>query len=124
MRLKYFIILIGLIAALPSRAQQADSISYNLSLKEAIDYAQTHQSAILNAKLDQEIAKNTVRQTIGIGLPQISGNANFQDFIKVPTNLLPGEFFGQPGTQVPVQFGVKYQSLVGLDLNQLIFDGS
>lgn len=124
MRFKYFIILIGLIAALPSRAQQADSISYNLSLKEAIDYAQTHQSAILNAKLDQEIAKNTVRQTIGIGLPQISGNANFQDFIKVPTNLLPGEFFGQPGTQVPVQFGVKYQSLVGLDLNQLIFDGS
>ena len=124
MRFKYFVILIGLIAALPSWAQQADSISYNLSLKEAIDYAQTHQSAILNAKLDQEIAKNTVRQTIGIGLPQISGNANFQDFIKVPTNLLPGEFFGQPGTQVPVQFGVKYQSLVGLDLNQLIFDGS
>ena len=124
MRFKYFIILIGLIAALPSWAQQADSISYNLSLKEAIDYAQIHQSAILNARLDQEIAKNTVRQTIGIGLPQISGNANFQDFIKVPTNLLPGEFFGQPGTQVPVQFGVKYQSLVGLDLNQLIFDGS
>jgi len=124
MRFKYFIILIGLIAALPSWAQQADSISYNLSLKEAIDYSQIHQSAILNARLDQEIAKNTVRQTIGIGLPQISGNANFQDFIKVPTNLLPGEFFGQPGTQVPVQFGVKYQSLVGLDLNQLIFDGS
>lgn len=103
--------------------QTADTIA-SFSLREAIEYAQTHQVSILNARIDEDIAQNTVKQTIGIGLPQISGNANFQDFIKVPTTLLPGEFFGKPGTQVPVQFGVKYQSSLGLELNQLLFDGT
>jgi len=113
-----------LVGFLPGWAQPADSTSYNFSLQEAIDYAQTHQTAVLNARIDEDIAKNTVKQTIGIGLPQVSGNANFSDFIKIPTSLLPGEFFGQPGTQIPVQFGVKYQSSAGLELNQLLFDGT
>lgn len=106
------------------RGQQTDSIPYLLSLQEAIDYAQAHQTSVLNGRIDEEIAKNTVKQTIGIGLPEIKGTGNFQDFIKLPTSLLPGEIFGQPGTQIPVQFGVKYQSTFGLDLNQKIFDGS
>jgi outer membrane protein TolC len=78
----------------------------------------------LNASIDEEIAKNTVKRTIGIGLPQLNGNVNFQDFLKIPTNLLPGEIFGKPGTQIPVQFGVQYQSSYGLELSQLLFDGS
>jgi outer membrane protein TolC len=78
----------------------------------------------LNASIDEEIAKNTVKRTIGIGLPQLNGNVNFQDFLKIPTNLLPGEIFGKPGTQIPAQFGVQYQSSFGLELNQLLFDGS
>ena len=123
MKYKYFSLLLCLSLGLSAKAQHADTIA-NFSLQEAIDYAQSHNSSILNAIIDEDIAKNTVKQTIGIGLPQLSGNANFQDFIKVPTNLLPGEFFGQPGTLVPVQFGVKYQSSAGLELNQLLFDGS
>jgi outer membrane protein TolC len=106
-----------------AKAQLTDSLA-NFSLKEAIDYAQNHQSSILNASIDEEIAKNTVKQTIGIGLPQLNGNVNFQDFLKIPTNLLPGEIFGKPGTQIPAQFGVQYQSSFGLELNQLLFDGS
>ena len=64
-----------LVGFLPGWAQPADSTSYNFSLQEAIDYAQTHQTAVLNARIDEDIAKNTVKQTIGIGLPQVSGNA-------------------------------------------------
>ena len=109
--------------AIPVKAQQKDTIA-TFTLNQAISYAQKHQSSILNAQIDEQIAKNTVKQTIGIGLPQLSGNASFQDFIKIPTSLLPGEVFGQPGTQIPVQFGVKYNSVVGLELNQLVFDGT
>lgn len=123
MKYKYLSLMICLFLGLSARAQQSDTVAA-LNLKQAIDYAQNHQVSILNARIDEEIARNTVKQTIGIGLPQVSGNANFQDFIKLPTSLLPGEFFGKPGTQVPVQFGVKYQSSVGLELNQLLFDGS
>ncbi len=123
MKYKYLALLLCLSLGLSAQAQQADTIA-NFSLQEAIDYAQNHNSSILNAIIDEDIAINTVKKTIGIGLPQVSGTANFQDFIKVPTNLLPGEFFGQPGTQVPVKFGVKYQSLAGLELNQILFDGT
>lgn len=123
MKYKYFPLIFCLFAGLSAKAQLTDTVAH-FSLQEAIDYAQNHSSSILNAKLDQDIAGNTVRQTIAIGLPQLSGNANFQDFLKVPTNLLPGDFFGQPGTMVPVKFGVKYQSSVGLELNQKVFDGT
>lgn len=109
--------------AIPTKAQQKDTVA-TFTLNQAISYAQRHQTSILNAQLDEQIAKNTVKQTIGIGLPQVSGNASFQDFIKIPTSLLPGEVFGAPGTQIPVQFGVKYNSSFGLELNQLVFDGT
>jgi len=112
-----------LIAGYSAKAQMADTVAA-FTLQEAIDYAQTHQSAILNAKVDEEIARNTVKKTVGMGLPQINANVNFQDFIKVPTNLLPGEFFGKPGEMIPVRFGVKYQSSAGLELSQLLFDGT
>ncbi|HKG05352.1 MAG TPA: TolC family protein [Pedobacter sp.] len=121
----YIVALLMLTAGMMARAQSADSLNYSLSLKAAIDYALTHQVTVLNATVDEEIARNTVKKTIGIGLPQVSSSFNFQDYLKVPTNLLPGEFFGQPaGTQIPVKFGVKYNSSAGIELNQLIFDGS
>ena len=123
MKYNYLILIFCLFYVIPAKAQLTDSIT-KFSLQEAIDYAQSHQSSILNASIDKEIAKNTVKRTIGIGLPQLNGNVNFQDFLKIPTNLLPGEIFGKPGTQIPVQFGVQYQSSYGLELSQLLFDGS
>ncbi|MDQ7948665.1 MAG: TolC family protein [Pedobacter sp.] len=109
--------------ATPAFSQQKDTTA-SFSLQDAINYAQNHQISIKNAKIDEQIAINTVKKTIGIGLPQVSANASFQDYLKVPTSLIPGEFFGQPGTEIPVTFGVKYNSGIGLELNQLLFDGS
>ena len=123
MNYKSLTLFLCLIIASNAKAQLADTIAH-FSLQEAIDYAQTYHSSIQNAKIDEEIAANTVKQTIGIGLPQVNGNVNFQDFIKVPTSLVPGEIFGQPGRLLPVQIGVKYQSSFGLELNQLLFDGT
>lgn len=112
-----------LIGVTPIKAQQKDTTA-NFSLPEAIVYAQQHQVNVLNAQLDEQIAKNKVKQTTGIGLPQINANVNFQDFLKVPTSLIPGEIFGQPGEKIPVKFGVKYNSSVGIEASQLLFDGS
>ncbi len=123
MKYKYLTLLLCLFSIIDARAQLVDTVAH-FSLQEAIEYAQKNQSSIQNAKIDEEIASNTVKQTIGIGLPQVNGSVNFQDFIKVPTSLLPGDIFGQPGKLLPVQFGVKYQSTFGLELNQLLFDGT
>ncbi len=105
------------------KAQQAEP--YQFSLQQAIEFAFKNQSAVLNADIDVQIAKNKVNETTGIGLPQVSTNFSFQDFVKVPVSLIPGEFFGEPaGTFIPVQFGVKYQSALSLEASQLLFDGS
>ncbi len=123
MKHQLYIFLFCLSWAIPTMAQNKDTVA-SFSLQEAISYAQKHQVSIINAQIDEQIAKNTVKQTIGIGLPQVSASANFQDYLKVATSLLPGEFFNAPGTFVPVKFGVKYNSSIGLDVNQLLFDGS
>jgi outer membrane protein len=103
---------------------QVDSIkTYSFGLEECINYAYEHQTDVLNANLDQKIAEAKVKET-GIGLPQVNGTADLRDFLKLPTSLLPGEFFGSPGTFIPVRFGVKYNSNLGISVNQLLFDGS
>ncbi len=123
MKQPFYILSFCLCLMLPAKAQQKDTVA-NFSLKDAILYAQTHQVNVLNAQIDEQIAKNRVKQTTGIGLPQVSASVNFQDFLKVPTSLIPGEIFGQPGQKIPVKFGVKYNSSVGLEASQLLFDGS
>lgn len=121
----YLIIMLFVTANVIAKAQGTDSLTYNLSLKAAIDYALSHQTAVLNAIVDEEIARNTVRQTIGTGLPQVSTSYSFQDFLKLQTTLLPGEFADPPSsTPIPVEFGTKYNSTAAIELTQLIFDGS
>jgi outer membrane protein TolC len=114
--------------ALCSFAQQVEppaGQTHNFSLQDCINYAYQHQDTVLNAALDVKSAEYKVKETTGIGLPQISGSASFQDYVKIPTTLIPAQFFGgKAGEFVPVQFGVKYQSGLGLNLSQLLFDGS
>ena len=102
---------------------QPDGQMYNFTLADCINYAYLHQDSVLNAGLDVKSAEYRIKETTGRGLPQINGTATFQDYLKIATSLLPGEFFGAPGTFIPVKFGVKYQSNVGVGLTQLLFDG-
>src|SRR3569833_2744771 len=126
--MKHLLLIMLLFAGLDSFAQQAAQPSpkvYNYSLQDCIKYAYEHQDTVLNAQLDTRSAEYKVKETTGQGLPQISGSANIQDYVKIPTTLIPGQFFGAPaGTFIPVQFGVKFQSALGLNMSQLLFDGS
>jgi outer membrane protein len=107
-----------------SQAQPANQ-TYNFSIADCLNYAFEHKDSVLNANLDVKSADYRVKEIIGQGFPQISGTASFQDYLKIPTTLLPGEFFGAPaGTFIPVKFGVKYQSNLGVNASQLLFDPS
>ena len=102
---------------------QPEGQVYSFTLADCINYAYLHRDSVLNAALDVKSAEYRVKETIGRGLPQVAATGSFQDYLKIPTSLLPGEFFGAPGTFIPVKFGVKYQSSLGVNLNQLLFDG-
>jgi outer membrane protein len=108
-----------------SQTPPATPQTYNFSVQEAVNYAISHKDSVVNAGLDVKSADYRVKEIIGQGFPQIDGTASFQDYLKIPTTLLPGEFFGAPaGTFIPVKFGVKYQSNLGISASQLLFDPS
>jgi outer membrane protein len=123
---RIFTLLICITGALQGYSQtQPAPQTYNFSVQEAISYALTHKDSVVNSGLDVKSADYYVKELIGQGFPQVDGTASFQDYLKIPTTLLPGEFFGAPaGTFIPVKFGVKYQSNLGVNVSQLLFDPS
>jgi outer membrane protein TolC len=94
----------------------------SFSLKEAQDYAVENSYAVRNSMLDLEIAKKKLTETMSIGLPQVDATVDYNYFLALPTSLIPGDFFGQPGEMIEVQFGTKHNATAGIILRQLIFD--
>ena len=96
-----------------------------VSLEEALDFGEQNNRTIQNANLGVQKAYKDKWSTIAIGLPQISANANYQNFIELPTSLIPAQFFGgNEGDFAEVQFGTPQTMDAGVTVQQLIFDGS
>ncbi|MBV6640117.1 MAG: TolC family protein [Cyclobacteriaceae bacterium] len=107
------------------------------TLDDCVEYAINNAVGVKNARLDQEIADAKVKETIGIGLPQIDGNASVsyaetqpRFFGQYDPN---SDFFGlgnipgiQPGDVAAAQnfFQLKGSGDASLSINQLIFNGS
>ncbi|GGP05889.1 transporter [Cloacibacterium rupense] len=97
----------------------------SFTMEQALQYAYENNVNVKKAKIDQTIADKKVKETIGIGLPQIDLNGSYNYFLNIPVQLLPGELVGQPaGTYIPVQFGQKQSATGGVSVSQLLFNGS
>ena len=94
------------------------------SLREAQIYALENNYDVINAITDIEIARKKVKENLAIGLPQVDASAGYTNFIELPTQLIPAEFFGgQPGDFLEIQFGTQHNATWNASLNQLIFSG-
>lgn len=94
------------------------------TLEQAQQYAIINNYDLINALTDVEIAKKRVKENLAIGLPQVNASAGYNYNIELPTQLIPGEFFGgEPGTYEEIQFGTKHNASWNASLNQLIFSG-
>jgi len=102
----------------------AQAQTQQLSLIQAQDYAVQNSFQVKNAQHDKSSADLTSDELLGIGLPQLNGSLQYQNFINLPTSIIPGDFFGAPGQDVKVQFGVPHQMTAGLSASQLLFDGT
>lgn len=100
----------------------AQAPEFRFSLQEAVKEGLENNVDILRAQLDQQNADYQVGEVRSTGLPQIKGTGQFQNFPNRPTQLLPGEIVGQPGTQIPVQFGTNYTLSGGLEASQLLYN--
>jgi len=98
---------------------------YQFTLEQAVNFALDSNYTAINARRDVAIAIKKKWETTAAGLPQIDATISYQNNLKQPTTLLPGEIVGgDPGTFVPVIFGTKENANIGATLTQLIFDGS
>jgi len=112
------VVLTGLLR--PALAQQ----TYSFTAHQAVEYALKNSVNVQNALKDVEIQLQTNREVTSAAYPQVSGSINATRYLKLPTQLIPAEFFGgQPGTFQAVQFGTKYNGTYGATLQQVLFDG-
>lgn len=117
-------------------AQENEPKSFTLD--QCVKYALDNSYNIANAKIDEQIAAAKVRETIGIGLPQISGSVGLQH------NQKQARFFGiydpnasfsffpsgisgaKAGDVLAAQnfFQLKSSGMASVSVNQIIFNGS
>lgn len=113
-----------LLAGSIAQAQQAAPVRHELTIQQALDYAEKNNVQVKNALLDVLVQDEANREIASAAYPSLSLNGSIVDNLKLQTTLLPGEFLGQPaGTFVPVTFGTKYITTGSADLSQLLFDG-
>ncbi|WP_298474639.1 TolC family protein [uncultured Maribacter sp.] len=97
----------------------------SFTLDEAISFALENNYSAINAERDIIDAQKQKWETIASGLPQINGAISYQNQLKQPISLIPGEFAGgEPGTFVPIVFGQPQSASATATLTQQIFDGS
>lgn len=120
----------------------------SFDLNKCLKYAYKHSRNMANSSLDIEMAKAKVRETTGIGLPQITASGQFLFIPQIPTTFLfdfispvvysalntnsvlnsstnkiitvPGSF----GAPVSAKFGLTHTSYASADLSQILFDGT
>jgi hypothetical protein len=89
-KVKGIIFAASLLTGLPLWAQNNSAQqNYSFSLKQAVEYAISNKPSVQNATLDEKIAQKKVNEITGIGLPQINGSVEFNDFLQLPTSFLP-----------------------------------
>ncbi len=126
---------LSLLSAMNSNAQQSAPAAFTLD--QCIEYALQNSIDAQNANLDQRIAAAKVKETIGLGLPQISANASVAHNPKLQrffTTYNPDGGFidlsGVPGIQAGDVVGAKNffqlqsNGTASATVNQLIFNGS
>jgi len=127
--------------ALATNAQQR----HELTAKEAAQYANNNNTLVKNALVDVQIQAQTNREITANAFPQINGNAGINYFPSIGVQRFPN--FIAAGTYgvltdegvkdangnaiimpndfgfIEAAFGSKFNNSVGVDLQQLLFEG-
>lgn len=115
--------LLLVMTTLTTTAQQ-ERKTHSLSAKEAVEFARQNSFQVKRSLEDIRIQQQVNREVTASAYPQVNASFNFNDNLKLPVSLVPGEFFGAPaGTYIPLKFGVQYSATAGADLSQILFDG-
>lgn len=136
-RLVFPVLLILTLMTTGVMAQEAKTFT----LEECIEYAIENNPQLKIAELEVDISKASVGEYRSIGLPQINGDINFTHNLAIQTNFITDfispvtyQVLLQEGlieqipnidtTPIPAEFSTDYTARAGVQVSQLVFDGS
>jgi len=99
----------------------------SFSLKQAVDYAITHQVQVKNSQIDLQNASAKINEIKAMGLPQVNGSVALTNNIVLQRAFIPAKIFNPAaadGELIAAKFGVDNSGFASVGLSQLVFDGS
>jgi outer membrane protein TolC len=94
-----------------------------LTLKECINYSNTHNSDIKIAGYDVTISQKQVNEQIGTMLPQVEISASYKDNLKLSTTTMDAALFGgKAGETIAITTGTQHNVTTEVSLDQKIYD--
>ncbi len=119
-RLRQFYAGLFLLGSLVANAQ-------SFSLKQAVDYAITHQVQVKNSQIDLQNASAKISEIKAMGLPQVNGSLALTNNIVLQRVFIPARIFNPAapeGELIAAKFGVENSGFANVTLSQLVFDGT
>ena len=94
-----------------------------LSLDDAIQRSLANRYDLKIQKINTKISETQVDEVTTRNLPQVTSDLDVRYNNQLQTNVIPGSVFGIPNSpNKDVQFGTKYNTLWGVNLNQTVFN--
>ena len=119
--------LFGALLSFNAFAQQ-DAVT-TLTLEQCIEYALTNGESVKIAAVEKQIAEAQIKEVRSDGLPQVNANVSVTNNIKIQTSFI--QDFITPivdptaeVTEIPVNFGTRYNGSAAFTVRQMVFDGS
>ena len=94
------------------------------SLKQAVDYAITHQVQVKNSQIDLQNAGAKINEIKAMGLPQVNGSVALTNNIVLQRAFIPAKLFNPAaadGELIAAKFGVDNSGFASVGLSQLVF---
>jgi outer membrane protein TolC len=98
---------------LNAQSQTGDTTLQQATLEGIINYALTHQPAVKQAEINQEITDLQIKNRLADWYPQLNFNYNYQRNFQLPVNIIGGN---------QVRFGVFNTSALQFTATQNIFN--
>jgi outer membrane protein TolC len=120
-KMKLLALLTGLLANGTAWAQN------QFSVKQAVDYAVSHHLNVKNGEIAIENSLAKIKEIKAMGLPQVTGSIAYQNNILIQQMIVPAQTFNPMAGEndvVAVKFGVPQGGNLGVQVQQLVFDGS
>lgn len=122
---KLTVILSILVLPILAKAQES-SVPMELGVHDAVKYAWENSQKSKEAAINVEQADKDVWIQASRGLPIVNGNFGFNNFLDLPTSIIPADAFGAPpgSPNIEAQFGQPWTMEAGVNVGLQLFDGS